>query len=62
MCLYAYVNAIEFFLVSWPEEATVSVVPSSRLFGGAVVVDTCILKVGCHTQGKILSYCHIWLE
>ena len=29
MCLYAHANAIEFCLVSWPDEGTVSVVPRS---------------------------------
>ena len=56
MCLYAYANAIEFCLVSWPEEGTVSIVPRSRLIGGAVVGDTCSLKVRSRTHtGKIVA-------
>ena len=53
MCLYAYANILP---GSWPEEGTVSVVPRSRLIGGAVVGDTCSLNVGrCTHPGKLVA-------
>ena len=53
MCLYAYMNSIEFYLAIGRYSLSCA---KEQINWGAVVGDTCSLKVGRHThQGKILA-------
>ena len=47
---------IEFFLVYWPEEKTVSVVPRGKVTEGHTVNDKCCVKIGRQRhQGEMVA-------